>query len=301
MPLSPLRAPFPWFGGKSRAAHLIWERFGDVANYIEPFAGSLAVLLSRPTAPRIETVNDLDCNVANFWRATKADPEAVAKWADWPVNEADLHARHRWLVENLAAHREKMMRDPDYYDAKIAGWWVWGLSMWIGTGWCSPSARGNLKQQRPFLTGPGMGVHADHDSFVALQARLRRVRILCGDWMRVLGEAPRILAGMPVGIMLDPPYLQTERDPNLYSTETNVSAAVREWALSHGDEKGVRIALCGYEGEHAMPETWECVPWKSTGTREENAKRERIWFSPACLRPDKGQLALLEPGLCSTP
>jgi site-specific DNA-adenine methylase len=40
-----LRAPFPWFGGKSRIAHLVWERFGDVAHYIEPFAGSLAVLL----------------------------------------------------------------------------------------------------------------------------------------------------------------------------------------------------------------------------------------------------------------
>ena len=93
-----LRAPFPWFGGKSRAASIIWARFGDVANYIEPFAGSLAVLLARPTPPRIETVNDLDCNVANFWRAVQADPEAVAKFAAWPVNEADLHARHRWLV-----------------------------------------------------------------------------------------------------------------------------------------------------------------------------------------------------------
>lgn len=98
-----LRAPFPWFGGKSRAASIIWERFGDPANYIEPFAGSLAVLLARPTRPRIETVNDLDCNVANFWRAVKADPEAVAKFADWPVNEADLHARHRWLVAQLPA------------------------------------------------------------------------------------------------------------------------------------------------------------------------------------------------------
>lgn len=39
-----LKAPFPWFGGKSRAAHLVWERFGAVGNYVEPFAGSLAVL-----------------------------------------------------------------------------------------------------------------------------------------------------------------------------------------------------------------------------------------------------------------
>jgi hypothetical protein len=45
-----LKAPFPWFGGKIRAAHLIWPRFGDVPNYVEPFAGSLAVLLRRPIA-----------------------------------------------------------------------------------------------------------------------------------------------------------------------------------------------------------------------------------------------------------
>lgn len=93
-----LKAPFPWFGGKSRAAHLVWPRFGDVPNYVEPFAGSLAVMLRRPTPARIETVNDLDCFVANFWRAVRLAPEETAEWADWPVNEADLHARHRWLV-----------------------------------------------------------------------------------------------------------------------------------------------------------------------------------------------------------
>ena len=43
-----IKAPFPWFGGKSRVAPLVWERFGDVRNYVEPFMGSLAVLLGRP-------------------------------------------------------------------------------------------------------------------------------------------------------------------------------------------------------------------------------------------------------------
>lgn len=130
-----LRAPFPWFGGKSRVAHLVWDAFGDVANYVEPFAGSLAVLLGRPSDPRIETVNDLDAYLSNFWRAVAADPEAVAHHADWPVNEADLHARHLWLV-NQAEFRERMLSDPDFYDVKIAGWWVWGLSAWLGSGWC---------------------------------------------------------------------------------------------------------------------------------------------------------------------
>jgi len=55
-----LRAPFPWFGGKSRAAARVWAALGDVPNYVEPFAGSLAVLLARPHEPRVETVNDLD-------------------------------------------------------------------------------------------------------------------------------------------------------------------------------------------------------------------------------------------------
>ena len=28
-----LRAPFPWYGGKTRAAALIWERLGDAEGY----------------------------------------------------------------------------------------------------------------------------------------------------------------------------------------------------------------------------------------------------------------------------
>ena len=43
-----MKAPFPWFGGKRRVAPEIWAAFGDVDNYVEPFAGSLAVLLERP-------------------------------------------------------------------------------------------------------------------------------------------------------------------------------------------------------------------------------------------------------------
>lgn len=54
------------------------------------------------------------------------------------------------------------------------------------------------------------------------------------------------------------------------------------------------IALCGYEGEHTMPDTWTCLPWKSrggyahigdSGVGIANRERERIWFSPFCLQP----------------
>lgn len=122
-----LRAPFPWFGGKSRVAPLVWERFGNVKNYVEPFFGSGAVLLARTSPEGYETINDKDCFVTNFWRAVTLDPEAVAYHADWPVNEADLHARHNWLLKQ-DEFTERMKSDPDYFDARIAGWWVWGQS-----------------------------------------------------------------------------------------------------------------------------------------------------------------------------
>ena len=131
---------FQWFGGKATVARAVWGAIGDVSSYVEPFFGSGAVLHTRPAAHlaknRKETINDLDGFVANFWRATKADRAGVAAHCDWPCNELDLTARHAWLMGQAAAHKERMLADPEYYDAKIAGWWCWGQTWWIGGGWC---------------------------------------------------------------------------------------------------------------------------------------------------------------------
>jgi DNA adenine methylase len=298
-----LKAPFPWFGGKSRAADIIWARFGDVPNYVEPFAGSLAVLLARESDPRTETVNDLDCYIANFWRALSRDPDGVATHADWPVNEADLLARHRWLVAQTD-FRDRMRLDAEYYDSKIAGLWVWGLCQWIGSGWCVQRRDGDTPEQLPHLGDAGMGIHrklphlgdagrAVHDYLSQLSERLRKVRVACGEWDRVLGESVTVKHGL-TAVLLDPPYDEGEHDVK-YAADSggSVSAAVREWAIANGENRLLRIALCGYEGEHAMPASWESVAWKaqggygsqSDGRGRDNAKRERIWFSPHCLRP----------------
>ena len=330
-----LKAPFPWFGGKSRVAHLVWDRFGNVPNYVEPFAGSLAVLLGRPHAPKTESVNDLDCYLANFWRALRADSDAVAEWADWPVNEADQHARHLWLVQN-SDFREAMKTDPDYFDARVAGYWVWGQCIWIGSGWCAAAqaasdgtAGTGVHRKRPHLGTAGKGVHRQlphlgdagtgvhrklphlgtagngdsSGSFPTsamrlylreLAERLRHVRVCCGDWSRVLGPSVTFKHGI-TGVFLDPPYAdEAERTDGLYATDCRkVAHEVRKWAIANGDNRELRIALCGYEGEHAMPGNWECFAWKTRGgygsqadgRGRANANRERIWFSPHCLKP----------------
>jgi hypothetical protein len=297
-----VRAPFPWFGGKSRVAPLVWQRFGDVPNYVEPFAGSLAVLLGRPHAHSgaTETVNDLDAYLANFWRAVRAEPDEVARWADYPVNEADLLARHAWLL-SLADFRARMRAEPEYFDAKVAGWWLWGICSWIGSGWCRTPA-----QQLPHLGDAGRGVHrrklphlgdagrgaAILDYMGALAERLREVRVACGDWTRVLGESVTVKHGV-TAVFLDPPYSDGEHSVDYAAGTGDVADAVREWALDNGGNPLLRIALCGYAGEHEMP-SWHEVAWKahggygsqSEGRGRENARRERVWFSPHCAAPE---------------
>lgn len=129
---------FPWFGGKRRVAKLIWRAFGaDIPNYVEPFFGSGAVLFQRPTDKiGIETVNDKDGFVCNAWRAIKYAPDEVAYWADWPVNENDLHARHFWLKQRRHELSRRLEGDPEYFDARIAGWWMWGMCASIGGAFC---------------------------------------------------------------------------------------------------------------------------------------------------------------------
>ena len=320
----PLKAPFPWFGGKSRVAEIVWDRFGDVPNYVEPFFGSGAVLLGRPSEPHIETVNDRDCFIANFWRALQSDPDEVAYWADQPVNEADQHAKHLWLI-NQTDWAEQMKTDPDLFDSKIAGWWVWGQSIWIGSGWCAGlskrphlgDAGTGVHRQLPHLGNAGKGVHrqlphlgdAGTDESTAsdltsgtpvreymrqLAERLRKVRVCCGDWSRVCGPSPTVKLGT-TGVFLDPPYAdEAKRTDDLYSVDSgSVAHEVRRWALEWGDDPRMRIALCGYEGEHDIPTSWDCVEWKARGgygsqgnnQARENSAKERIWFSPHCLQP----------------
>jgi len=355
-----LSAPFPWFGGKRKVAAEVWSRFGTVANYVEPFFGSGAVMLGRP-APAVgnETINDLDGYVANFWRSVKLSPEATAEYADNPVNENDLHARHVWLLQRRETLQSHLDGDPEWHDPQIAGWWVWGIACWIGSGFCSGNGpwwineagqlvhlgnngrgvnrqlvhlgnngRGvnrqlvhlgdngqGVNRKRVHLGDNGQGVnrklvHLGNNGrgsepqarlgpwFAALAARLRNVRVCSGDWSRVCGPSVTFKHGL-TGVFLDPPYADTaERQSDLYRVDSeDVAHNVRDWAVANGDNPLLRIALCGYEGEHEMPPSWSVHSWLAgegfgaqADERSENGKRERIWFSPSCSAKRQGSL-----------
>ena len=329
---SPPRAPFPYFGAKSRVAATAWAAFGEVKNYVEPFAGSLAVLLARPQPFRgPETVNDKCGFIANFWRSVSADPDAVAYYADWPVSEIDLEARHGWLVNRSEKLRE-WLADPDWFDAKIAGWWCWGACAWIGPGWCEGrgpwesngasitkrvggvginrglphlSAGVGINRGLPHLSaGRGVNRQLPHLSagrgdfirswFDVLHARLRDVRVACGDWSRVVTPSVTTRHGL-TAVFLDPPYAEGEQQYAAGGTGTDLSADVRKWCVENASDQKLRIILCGHAGEH---DELESIGWRrvSANARKGYARTaeavarsdsDSLWLSPTCVQSEQ--------------
>lgn len=257
-----LKAPFPWFGGKSKVAHIVWQALGDIEHYVEPFAGSLSVLLGRPTAPRIETVNDLDMWIVNFWRALQHDPAQVAHYANNPVNEADLTARHIWLVNSGRERIARIQGDPDWYDAKVAGWWVWGICCWIGASWCAGNgpwssfdgqlihlSEGHGVSRRRVSLGRGRGVSRQRVQLGNAGIGVNRRRFHLGNAGR--GDMPGVLRtsvhdepephGVDTGEAEICAYLNELAERLRY-----VRVCCGDWrrvitpgALSHGDPVGV--------------------------------------------------------------
>lgn len=308
---TPMQAPFPYFGGKRHAATEVWQAFGPVDNYVEPFAGSAAMLLAAPEQhpgkpTRTETINDADGFVANFWRAIAHDPEATAHHADWPCNEVDLFARHSWLVRQTATLTERLHADPEWFDAKIAGWWCWGACNWIGSGWCAgvgPWVHDGEKivdsRQLPHLGNAGQGINRATPQprrefilqwFADLHARLRDVRVCCGDWGRVVKDSVTTRHGL-TGVFLDPPYTKGAMDYAAGGVGTDLPLKVQAWCAANGNDPKLRIVLCGHEFEHAELEKlgWVSRKWQArkgyalSDEAIQNTKDETLWCSPHCV------------------
>jgi DNA adenine methylase len=298
--ITPLLSPFPYFGGKRTIVADVWARLGSPKQYIEPFCGSAAMLLAAPSPAHLEVICDGSGFIANFWRAVKHQPAAVAEWADYPVSHIDLGARHVWLM----AQRDRVgaeLQNPDWPgDAKVAGWWLWGQCCWIGSRWCEWGGASGIGQvphtsnagrgvqaigKVPHTSGAGMGVtelltSSGRTAMVwlhKLAGRLERVRVVHGNWDRCLNNH---FGGDDTAVFLDPPYRAYER---FYGTSAPVADAVEKWARENAQ---LRIALCGHKGDYDLPD-WEAVKWsrgKLTYSGSKTTDAECVWYSPPCAK-----------------
>lgn len=179
----------------------------------------------------------------------------------------------------------------------------------VGRGVHSHGSLGTCEERRAWLL----------DWFSRLRDRLRLVRVCCGHWLRVC-DSPSVTTRLGItGVFLDPPYRirladgSHNRSGDLYATDGTAGgdpdAVVDEviaYCLERGGDPMMRLAVCGYEGEgyEVLEQAgWEVVAWKTQGgyanqgkakkarkgkasksSAQDNASRERIWFSPHCVR-----------------
>lgn len=220
-----------YFGGKTRLAARIAALLPKHDHYVEPYAGSLAVLLAKPMS-RMETVNDLDHELMTFWRVLRNKPEHLAR-----VCALTPHSR----AEHLAAFDV----DYDSLDELEIARLVWvrinqGRSGTLRkTGWryyVNPGA----------TNSPMTDYLAAYVTRMAAAAeRLQHVSLECRPALEVIDKFGRFDANC---LYVDPPYLAETRSSGTYQTEMS-SPEEHEQLLEALQRARASVVLSGYASD----------------------------------------------------
>lgn len=95
------RIVFGWYGGKF--SHLDWllPHLPRAHHYCEPFSGSAAVLLNRESSP-VETYNDIDGDVVNFFRVLRdRQDDLVRAIALTPFSREEFHRAINGSIQGI--------------------------------------------------------------------------------------------------------------------------------------------------------------------------------------------------------
>lgn len=271
MTLSP---PFAYYGGKTTLAERIVDLLPGHRHYVEPFAGSLAVLLAK--APVVmETVNDLDGHLMTFWRVLRDRPEDLMR-----VCALTPHSR----AEHQAAY------DLDVVDELERSRRVWvALTQGRGntlrrTGWRhfqDPGSRGPTSMP-DYLT-------SYVERMRGAAARLAHVSLEQRDALDVIGDYGR---HDEVLIYADPPYLGSTRSSRQYLVEMSHDAEHQALADALLDCRA-SFVLSGYGSPlyDALYADWnrvEISTYTGQGNHSEqrNDRRTEILWSNRALGAD---------------
>lgn len=182
---------WPWQGSKGRLAQIIAQHMPPHRVYVEPFAGTAAVLLAKVPSP-VEILNDSNGDLVAVYRCLQ-DPQKTRRllrriyWTPW--------SRQEWQ-----AAREPVENAGDEVDQAAR----FLVRMFQGfNGIPNNSAWSGGKQDSAYH-------HRRKTLFLRraewVARRLERVALECGDWETVVRryESPDAL------IYCDPPYFRTD-------------------------------------------------------------------------------------------
>jgi DNA adenine methylase len=225
------RIVFGWYGGKF--SHLDWllPLLPDAHHYCEPFAGSAAVLLNRAPAP-VETYNDIDGAVVNFFRVLRESPDELTRLiALTPFSREEFHD----AVTAAEADVPPLERARRFYvrarQARTGLAQTATLGRWAN---CRNTSRGGMSGVVSRWFG---GVEA----LPGIGERLLRVQIENRPALDVI----RLYDGPDTLFYCDPPYLhETRGDRNAYGFEMDAA----DHAALADTLRGIRgkAAVSGY-------------------------------------------------------
>lgn len=255
-----------YYGSKTRAAQRIVNLLPDHDAYVEPFCGSLAVLMAKPPSRRFETVNDLDQDLMTFWRVLRQQPQDLERVcaltphsraeyaACWPIVEDidDLErARRVWI--KLAQGRGGQLRP---------------------TGWRYHEQPNGRSSSMPRTLSGYVG------RFASVAERLSSVSLECRPALEVIEKYGRDSTTL---LYVDPPYLGTTRSSTAYRHEMNqahehseLAEALRKCAAA--------VVLSGYHsplyddlygGWHVTE--MSAFTGQANGGRDAGARVEVLW------------------------
>lgn len=178
-----LRPPFGWPGGKQKCVEQIKKHLPYRNTYVEPFAGSAAVLLSRSKS-RLEVLNDRYSGISCFYRCLRDKPEELIDRLSMSINSKEefYYCKQTW--ENCEDPVERAAR------------WYYMLSYSFGSmgrHWLRNfnAHAGKLLNRLP--------------SFREIHERLKDVQIDNCDWYDCLIDYD----SKDTVFYIDPPYLDT--------------------------------------------------------------------------------------------
>lgn len=221
-----MKPPITYFGGKMTLAPAIAALLPDHDHYVEPFCGSLAVLLAKRPA-RMETVNDLDGDLVNFWRVLREQPAELAR-----VCALTPHSRTEHLEAYNLGEADNIERARRVWIQLTQG----RAGVRSKTGWRHYVSPGGSSAAMPdYLNGYV-------DRMAPAAERLHAVSLECRpalDLIRSYGRDKQVL------LYVDPPYLGSTRSSGRYVHEMTDDAAHLELAAALHDVKAA-VVLSGY-------------------------------------------------------
>ena len=226
------RIAFGWYGGKF--SHLDWllPLLPSCHHYCEPFAGSAAVLLNRDPSP-VETYNDIDGEVVNFFKTLRDEPnELVRQIALTPFSREEYCLSIHESQENLSSVERARRFYIKARQTRTGLAQTASLGRWAN---CKNTSRSGMSGVVSRWLGGVSGLDE-------IAERLLRVQIENRPAVDVISlyDSPETL------FYCDPPYVhQTRGDNNAYGFEMSEEQH-RELADVLNNCEGL-VAISGYD------------------------------------------------------